>query len=273
MFFCFITSAYQRAMDRGSMSQPRASAAYKDGVEQFLSFAFHDVPAGDRILCPCVNCRNKGMQSYDGVKTHLRCDGILQGYTKWVCHGEDYSEPSFAFAHVSDNSGNFSIPGIPRNVVGEGKHGRMDDMPGLLSDVFAMANSCESLSSTSDGELYGVEFENMVPNSVEDENADAQTRKKPNTYASFLGDANTKLYPGCKAFSKLSFLITLYHMKCLHGWSQESFATLLGVLSDALPQAQLAKKYYEVQKIIRGLGLDYEKIHACPNDCMLFRGE
>ncbi|XP_044451343.1 uncharacterized protein [Triticum aestivum] len=143
----------RKAMDRGWMSQPRASAAYKDGVEQFLSFAFHDVPAGDRILCPCVNCRNKAMQSYDGVKTHLRCDGILQGYTKWVCHGEDYSEPSFAFAHVSDNSGNFSIPGIPRNVVGEGNHGRMDDMLGLLSAVFAMANSCESLSSTSDGEL------------------------------------------------------------------------------------------------------------------------
>lgn len=53
------------------MSQPRASAAYKDGVEQFLSFAFHDVPAGDRILCPCVNCRNKAMQSYDGVKDSL----------------------------------------------------------------------------------------------------------------------------------------------------------------------------------------------------------
>ena len=112
----------------------------------------------------------------------------------------------------------------------------------------------------------------MVPNSVEDENADAQTRKKPNTYASFLEDANTELYPGCKAFSKLSFLITLYHMKCLHGWSQESFTTLLGVLSDALPQAQLPKKYYEVQQIIRGLGLDYEKIHACPNDCILYRG-
>lgn len=255
------------------MSQPRASAAYKDGVEQFLSFAFRDVPAGDRILCPCVNCRNKAMQSYDGVKTHLRCDGILQGYIKWVCHGEDYSEPSFAFAHVSDNSGNLSIPGIPRNAVGEGSHGRLDDMPGLLSAIFAMANSCESLSSTSDGELDGLEFENMEPNSVEDENADAQTRKKPDTYASFLEDANTELYPGCNAFSKLSFLITLYHMKCLHGWSQESFTTLLGVLSDALPEAQLPKKYYEVQKIIRGLGLDYEKIHACPNDCMLFRGE
>ena len=58
-------------MDRGWMSQPRASAAYKDDVEQFLSFAFRDVPAGDRIPCPCVNCQNKAMQSYDGVKDSL----------------------------------------------------------------------------------------------------------------------------------------------------------------------------------------------------------
>ena len=41
------------------MSKPRSTAAYKDGVEQFLSFAFRDVPLGDKILCPCVNCGNK----------------------------------------------------------------------------------------------------------------------------------------------------------------------------------------------------------------------
>ena len=65
----------------------------------------------------------------------MRCDGILPGYTKWVCHGEDYSEPSFAFAHVLDNSGNLSIPGIQRNVVGESSHGRLDDMTGLLQHL------------------------------------------------------------------------------------------------------------------------------------------
>ncbi|XP_030927396.1 uncharacterized protein LOC115953761 isoform X1 [Quercus lobata] len=40
---------------------------------------------------------------------------------------------------------------------------------------------------------------------------------------------------------------------------------------DMLPSdAKLSKDHYEAKKIVRDLSLDYEKIHACPNDCMLF---
>ncbi|XP_065619438.1 uncharacterized protein LOC136063250 [Quercus suber] len=37
--------------------------------------------------------------------------------------------------------------------------------------------------------------------------------------------------------------------------------------------AKLPKDHYEAKKIVRDLGLGYEKIHACPNDCMLFLKE
>ena len=97
--------------------------------------------------------------------------------------------------------------------------------------------------------------------------------REQNIYARFLKDAHARLYPGCK-YSRLSFLVHLYHLKCLHGWSQESFSALLGLLSAALPsEANLPKTYYEAKKIICSLGLDYMKIHACPKDCMLFRGD
>ncbi|XP_019229639.1 PREDICTED: uncharacterized protein LOC109210641 [Nicotiana attenuata] len=43
---------------------------------------------------------------------------------------------------------------------------------------------------------------------------------------------------------------------------------------DALPKGEkLPPSFYETKKIVEGLGLKYEKIHACPNDCMLFRKE
>ena len=43
------------------------------------------------------------------------------------------------------------------------------------------------------------------------------------------------------------------------------------LLKDLLPSnAKLPKDHYEAKKIIRDLGLGYEKIHACPNDCVLF---
>jgi len=30
----------------------------------------------------------------------------------------------------------------------------------------------------------------------------------------------------------------------------------------------LPKSYYEVKKILCRIGMEYEKIHACPNDCI-----
>jgi hypothetical protein len=258
-------------MDREWMSKPRATVEYKHGVEEFLSFAYRDIPHGEKILCPCVNCANKARESFDEVKTHLRCDGILQDYTRWVFHGEECDAPSIAFAHVSENNRNFAFPGIPKNnVVQDGQ--KMDDMLGLVNAVFGttFSNSYETLSSPSDGAQS--EFANMehdVADSWSDPFEIGDGKRE-----SFLQDANIKLHNGCEAFSRLSFLVTIYHLKVLHGWSQESFTDLLRVLSKALPQeAKLPKKYHEAKKIIRGLGLEYEKIHACPQDCMLFRGE
>ncbi|XP_030963614.1 uncharacterized protein LOC115984741 [Quercus lobata] len=80
-----------------------------------------------------------------------------------------------------------------------------------------------------------------------------QSRQGPNQDAqrfySLLKDADQHLYEGCKNFSKLSAII----------------------LKDMLPlDAKLPKDTYEAKKIIKDLGLGYEKIDACINDCMLF---
>jgi hypothetical protein len=59
------------------------------------------------------------------------------------------------------------------------------------------------------------------------------------------------LYPNCKKYSKLSFMVHLYHLKCLHGWSDKSFSMLLDLLRDALPEGNiLPKSYYETKKMI-----------------------
>nr|XP_023924457.1 uncharacterized protein LOC112035850 [Quercus suber] len=66
-------------------------------------------------------------------------------------------------------------------------------------------------------------------------------------------------------------IVVLFQLKTLCGWTNKSFSMLLQVLIDMLPSdAKLPKDHYEAKKIVRDLGLGYEKIHACPNDCMLF---
>jgi hypothetical protein len=36
---------------------------------------------------------------------------------------------------------------------------------------------------------------------------------------------------------------------------------------------KLPASMYEAKKIVCPLGLEVQKIHACPNDCILYRGE
>ena len=48
---------------------------------------------------------------------------------------------------------------------------------------------------------------------------------------------------------------------------------LLELLQDAFLDVEIPTTFYEDKKIINRLGLNYEKIDACPNDCMLYWGD
>ena len=64
----------------------------------------------------------------------------------------------------------------------------------------------------------------------------------------------------------------LLHIKCLSGWTNKSFTLLLQLLNDVFSKVivELPNSLYEAKKMIRVLGLDYVKIDACENNCMLY---
>ena len=63
-------------------------------------------------------------------------------------------------------------------------------------------------------------------------------------------------------------------MKCLYGWSNKSVEGLLEFFRFSYPDGNLVpESFYNAKKIIRDLGLDYEKIDACIDDCVLYRNE
>ncbi|CAM8902214.1 unnamed protein product [Rhodiola kirilowii] len=58
----------------------------------------------------------------------------------------------------------------------------------------------------------------------------------------------------------------------MHGWSNKSFTELLALVKDMLPEGNtLPNRTYEAKKGMCHMGLEYKKIHACPNDCILYR--
>ena len=117
------------------MRKAKRDTTYEDGVEQFLAFAYRDIPQDSEILCPCKRCKNRLNLSLDEVRTHLRCDGILQGYTTWVHHGENYERPTDPFVDVPNITGILGTSGP----VQDDQHGESDSMQELLRAALGMA--------------------------------------------------------------------------------------------------------------------------------------
>ena len=59
-----------------------------------------------------------------------------------------------------------------------------------------------------------------------------------------------------------------------NGVFDKGFEELLGIVKNMLPEGnELPPTMYEAKKVVCPLGLDVQKIHACPNDCILYRGD
>ncbi|KAH0712416.1 hypothetical protein KY289_008375 [Solanum tuberosum] len=127
-----------------------------------------------------------------------------------------------------------------------------DEVQELLKDLYANV----------DGGATHTGYDDVVE---EEPNVEAKR------FYSLLKDLEQPLYQNSKA-SKLSSLIKLLHIKSMGRWSNVSFSMLLKMLKEELlPNgADLPNLYYEAKKIIRDLGLSYDKIDACSNDCMLY---
>jgi len=88
-------------------------------------------------------------------------------------------------------------------------------------------------------------------------------------------DMKTPLYPSCKGkYTKLYTSLKLLQLKATHHMTDWGFKALLDLLRDMLPEGnEIPKTTYEAKQNISPLGLEVEKIHACKNDCILFRGD
>ncbi|KAI5337813.1 hypothetical protein L3X38_017084 [Prunus dulcis] len=96
----------------------------------------------------------------------------------------------------------------------------------------------------------------------------------PYEFANVIGDGDQPVYPGCRKYTKLSALVKLYNLKAKHGMSDVFFTELLILQGDLLPEGNtIPTSMYEAKKTLCALGLSYEKMHACPNDCILYRKE
>jgi hypothetical protein len=80
---------------------------------------------------------------------------------------------------------------------------------------------------------------------------------------------------GCgKEFTQLRVMLELLKLKASHGWSDNSFSDLLSLLAKLLSKPNiLPTSTYRAKKLICPLSLVVDKMHACPNHCILYSKE
>ncbi|XP_019248394.1 PREDICTED: uncharacterized protein LOC109227650 [Nicotiana attenuata] len=216
----------------------RLDKAYLIGVQKCLDYAFQKTGEEYEIRCPCVKCCNTTLGTHKTVETHLQVYRIIQNYTFWYHHGENLGEP---LSESEDEDGD-ELEECESE----------DEVQELLRDMYPNI----------DGRTVHTDCDNLIE---EEPNIEAKR------FYRLLKDFEQPLYQNSKA-SKLSSLIKLLHIKSMGRWSNESFTMLLKMLKDELlpDGANLPKSYYEAKKIIQDLGLSYNKIDACTNNCMLY---
>lgn len=214
-------------MDKSWINKPRNTKDYLDGVANFVKSANEKASISGKIYCPCRKCFNRSLLAPVIVEEHLVWNGFLLGYTEWVLHGESLSGTSYEAHHSQDIQSNLVSTNVP-DPIGQ------DAMRELVQDVFGFnSENLEQSSNNDDIEYLGESSEGQQANSAFDSSVpsfDEDTTR----YHRLLQDCDKELYPGCKSFSKISFLVHLFHLKCLNGWSGKSFSMLLQLLRDAL---------------------------------------
>ncbi|GJW11442.1 putative reverse transcriptase domain, ribonuclease H-like domain, aspartic peptidase domain protein [Tanacetum coccineum] len=99
---------------------------------------------------------------------------------------------------------------------------------------------------------------------------------KCNKFEELYASANEELYPGCDYVTQLDFMAKFTYFKVKGKLTNSIFNEMLEFFQNVFPTAKgykLPPSYYAIKKTFKTIGLGYESIHACVNDCFLFRGD
>ncbi|GJV92294.1 pyruvate kinase [Tanacetum coccineum] len=88
--------------------------------------------------------------------------------------------------------------------------------------------------------------------------------------------ANEELYPSCDYVTRLDFMAKFTYFKVKGKLTDSIFNEMLEFFQHVFPTKKgykLPPSYYAIKKTFKMIGLGYESIHACVNDCFLFWGD
>ena len=123
------------------------------------------------------------------------------------------------------------------------------------------------------------EEQNNVPDDddlhrvIVDARTHCKSQKENLKFDRMLEDHKKGLYPNCEdGNTNLGTVLELLQWKADNDVPDKGFEKLLKILKKKLPKDnELRDSTYATKKVVCPLGLEVQKIHACPNDCILFQ--
>ncbi|XP_066321900.1 uncharacterized protein [Miscanthus floridulus] len=225
-------------MDISNRRLPR----YEEGAKKFIEFAFSGCSANKLLRCPCRICKNNYFADQISIMEHLMLNGIWKEYRVWDHHGESVSDSEDSDDNMEDH----------------------DDY-GLREMVNDFGNAVNNNLGSFDG---------SSPCLQDDTTASTGPTEEASKFYRLLEEADNELYPECSTFSTLSFIVQMMNIKCLYDLSGNAMDALFTLFWKVLPTKNKApKSFNDAKKVMSDLGLDYKRIDACPNDCILYRGD
>ena len=222
------------SMDKEWILKDRDSLDYEIGVEKFLIYAEQNCKNPKKVPCPCSKCVNFKKFSIKIIRGHLYENGFSLGYIDWIWHGDQ---------SVKSSMGSTLHPDEDEKTAASFE---------AASGVAAAAEICDAAFHNPEG---GGDYD-----------------KESHEFRRFVADAQQPLYEGSDC-TKLDSMLRLHNWKARFGISDNSFTDLLSIVGSILPEDHaLPVNAYEAKKSLSNLGLEYIKIHSCPNECILYRG-
>src|SRR3954466_8681075 len=218
------------------------------------------------MCCPCPDCGNTKSYS-DGkiLHTHLFYKGFMPHYNVWTRHGEigvmmeDDEEEEYDDNYVPPEYGD-AVTGGP----GEDQE-EPDDVPNDAATGEAAEDQEEPDDGPDDDDLRRV---------IVVARTQCESQKEKLKFNRMLEDHKKGLYANCEdGNTKLGTVLELLQWNAENVVPDKGFEILLKILKKKLPKDnELPDNTYATKKVVCPLGLEVQKIHACPNDCILYRG-
>src|SRR3954465_5962711 len=109
---------------------------------------------------------------------------------------------------------------------------------------------------------------------IVDARRQCKSEKEKLKFDRMLEDHKKGLYPNCEeGITKLGTVLEMLQWKADNVVPDKGFEQVLKIFKKNLPKDnELPDTTYASKKVVCPLGLEVQKIHACPNDCILYRG-